>query len=448
MKQRATVRHGMNTDRSYNAARGLRALSVPIWLLAVTALWHSACAEPIVITGRMLPSLLGTPVAHLRVFDTRGAPVVFQIDEVNADGEYICTHGSAPNDHKGNGRFDANDELVFLSQDCTVEHPCDTSAPQNCPDGIAVSSTAASAQNWRVYICAAPDAARSTKKYIDYDADKEIVSTPFYTAQFEKKRFHFVKAGLKMPEASSYDMWIDRLRIKIRVSLLWGLIPVTYDEQSIHCTVTRYKCGPIRLIRRGDFYLKLAPGVAQNRAAVNQICYPAIVRVPVYTRLPVRLGTFCSRAWIEMTPVISSSPGTLAFHIPGENIKFDIPFHRPVDTILRISPYETMWSIHNNRKGFGWVVRSSIDSSCPGDKSSFVFRSDHTRFDASHCGYRLQLNDLARGTYLITNWVVFSRQGPASLHTRTNALLSHCRLRAGTRIFTNKLNKIHGDISD
>jgi hypothetical protein len=390
----------------------------------------------------MLPSLLGTPVAHLRVFDTRGAPVVFQIDEVDADGEYICAHGSAPNDHKANGRFDANDELVFLSQDCTAEHPCDTSAPQNRTDGIAVSSIGTSSHDWQVYISTDSAAPRSGMKYIDYIPDEEIVSTPFYTAQFAKKRFHFVKAGVKMPSDSIYDMWIDRLRIRIHVKLLWGLIPVNYNEESIHCTVTRYKCGPVRLIRHGDFSLKLAPGVAKNRAAVNQICYPALVRVPVRAKLPVRLGTFCSRAWIEMTPVISSSASELDFHIPGKNLQFDIPSHRRIDTTLDVSPYETMWRIHDNTKGFGWLVCSSIDSSYPGDKSCFVFRSDNTRFDTPHCGYRLQLSDLARGTYLITNWVFFSRHGPEALGQRARARMSPCRFRAGRRIFSNKLNAL------
>ena len=94
------------------------------------------------------------------------------------------------------------------------------------------------------------------------------------------------------------------MRVKIYLRALWGLLPITYSENNIVCEVKRFKVGPIRLIRRGDFHLNLGLWMKGSHAAVNQLCYPDMVKVPVYVHVPIRFNSFFSRAYIEMTPVI------------------------------------------------------------------------------------------------------------------------------------------------
>ena len=56
----------------------------------------TACAQPVIINGEMVSSLRGKPISTLRVRDLSGKPVLFQVDEVTADGEYVLTEGEEP----------------------------------------------------------------------------------------------------------------------------------------------------------------------------------------------------------------------------------------------------------------------------------------------------------------------------------------------------------------
>jgi hypothetical protein len=79
---------------------------------AETAAW-TRTLEPVIVPGSELPWISGWPTATLHVYAYDGAAdtwsaVPFQIDEVNADGEYVASE---------DGNLDANDELVFMAAD-------------------------------------------------------------------------------------------------------------------------------------------------------------------------------------------------------------------------------------------------------------------------------------------------------------------------------------------
>jgi hypothetical protein len=404
-------------------------------------------SPPVVLTGRMVAPLLGRPLTHIHVVDVRGRPLVYQIDEVNAKGAYVCDRGPQPNGHTGNGVLDARDEIVFLRDGAT---PCrsDTAYTAPCSSGVPVRwHTDDTASHGCAFVCATRQVNTAPRRHspLSYDAQHDVIETPYYRADFARRRFHFERAGVKGPGASSYTMLAGPLRIRITIELLWGAIPVTYTEDNLLCTVTRYKCGPVRLIRRGNLSLKVAPGLRANRAAVNQICYPAMVRVPVYARLPVRLGIFSSNAYIEMTPEITPPHGArMRFHIPAHGVSLSLDTTAvPADTQVALAPYGTMWSVHDGAQGFGWLLHSSIDADPAHDKSRFILRRGADKH-RPHCGYRLQLTELSSGTYLITNWVFFSHQGPRAYPSIARGLLQPDTLVVADSIFMNGLHAVHG----
>jgi hypothetical protein len=381
----------------------------------------AACsAEPIVLVGKMVPSFLGKRIADIRIVNHAGVCVPFQIDEVDSTGDYVCQSGSEPN--TGNGILDSADEIVFLWEDAD---PVPVS--QASTNGVTIAVRHDAAVRY-VGVISDSTAPMSRVSYITYDDTKERLTTPYYYACFGHDRFHFTSAGVMDFAAGAYVDLTNELRIRIFCKGLWGLLPISYTENNVVCLVKRYKAGPVRLIRRGDFHLNLGFFLKGSHAAVNQICYPQMVRVPVYVHLPVRFRTWFSEAYIEMTPVLRHEASGFSFEVPGQGISYCLSPALKIDTLIGINPNHSCMTVHNASIGYGWLLDAAMDPRyCAG--SGFVLKCPSERGGIGHCGFRLAVRDLPKGYYLIGNWVLFSKTGVQSLmdacdHVAKNALLS------------------------
>lgn len=368
----------------------------------------------------MVPSLLGKHISTLRIVDHTGACIPFQIDEVDSAGDYVCSSGKEPN--TGNGILDTADEIVFLWEDAdTIQLAANDSAA--VPISIRHDAGVR-------YVGMVSDSSRPLSKtsYIVYNDVNEKLTTPYYYASFGHDRFHFTSAGVMDFGKNAYTDLTNELRIKIFCKGLWGLLPISYSENNIVCLVKRYKVGPVRLIRRGDFHLNLGFFIRGSHAAVNQICYPQMVRVPVYVHLPVRFRTFFSQAYIEMTPVLRDEARGFSFDVPSQGVSLVMPGKQPMDTLIKVNPNHSCMSLHNATIGYGWLLDAAMDPRYL-DGSGYLFKSPSERGGIGHCGFRLTVRDLPKGYYLIGNWVLFSKSGVQSLtdacdHISKNALIS------------------------
>ena len=373
--------------------------------------------EPIVVLGGMVPFLLGKPIEALRCVDQRGNAIPFQIDEILPDDDYVCPSGKEPN--TGNGVLDSADEIVFLWEDAdTLDSLIENDRngePQS--SGKLISNNriaiAHSTQTRYVYLVNDPSIPLSTVRYLSYDEKNETIATPYFRATFERDRFHFVKAGVKDFSNDTYFDIANELRIKICFYALWGLIPITYSEDDIVCLVKRYKAGPLRLIKRGDFYLKIGFWMKACRAAVNQICYPDMVRVPVYVHLPMPFHRIFSQAYIEMTPVLNNGAGTFSFGVPQYDISFQCGKKERIDSLVPINPNHGFMTVENGAIGYGWLLSATMQPAYL-EGSGFIYRKPTPRKGLCHCGYRLSVCDLPKGYYSISNWVLFSNSGAAA----------------------------------
>jgi hypothetical protein len=414
----------------------------------VLAAQFPCIAEPIIILGNMVPAFLGKPIERLRVVNHAGDAIPFQIDEVSPDDDYICPSGKEPN--SGNGVLDSADEIVFLWEDAdTLDaargNGLDSSQQPHTifPSDHRIAVGHAN-QTRYVFLVDSPSIALSTVRYISYDEKNEIVTTPCFKAAFEGGRFHFVNAWIKDFSNDAYFELTNELRIKICFRALWGLIPITYSENNIVCLVKRYKAGPIRLIRRGDFYLQLGLWLKGSHAAVNQLCYPDMVRVPVYVHLPIHFSNLFSQAYIEMTPVLSKNADKFTFRVPQHDIEFQCDRPGKIDSLVPINPNQAFMTVENGAIGYGWLLDASMQSTYL-DGSGFVFCKPTNRKGLCHCGFRLSMCDLPKGDYSITNWVVFSNSGAASfaLENAADCLKNMASIAVGESSagFSNQLTK-------
>ncbi len=396
-----------------------------------------AAAEPVVITGQMVPSMIGTPIQRLRMTDPTGVSIPFQVDEVTEVGEYVCDKGEDANPEQGNGLLDREDEIVFLWEDALRE-TAGTGPEKDQAISIAIRR---GRESRTVYLHDNPSIELSSVEYIAYNHDRELIETPWFYAQFGHERFHFTRAGVRPPGEVGYVDLTHELRIWIYLKALWGLLPVQFDEENLVCMVKRYKVGPIRLIRRGDFHLKLG-FLKGSHAAVNQICYPQVVGVPVFVHMPFRFGNFFRDAFIEMTPVISAQGKKYAFTVPKHLVTIPLGSPEPVDTLIPAVPNNGFMSVHNGTTGYGWVLQTTMPDSLLGG-SGYLLNRPSSRSGIAECGFRLSINDLPRGDYLITNWVMFSSDGPAGLLDAARGIENNARIIInGKRSFSNRFTRV------
>ncbi|NLL14011.1 MAG: hypothetical protein GX267_11450 [Fibrobacter sp.] len=415
------------------------------FIYVVFFLTSGSFGEPIVIKGFSVKELLGTPIEKIRFCTRDYQPVVFQIDEMTEDGEYVCSQGENPNSDSGNGILDSLDELVFLWEDCQPLNTQDSLYSDNKLLRLRVSRAK---EIREICICKDGSVPVSSKRYIYYDHESRMLRTPWYYAEFGLDRFHFVKAGVKKEDGDRYVDLTNELRIEILLRALWGLIPIRYSEDNMVCLVKRFKTGPLRLIRRGDFHLNLGLGLRGSRAIVNQICYPQIIKVPVYVHAPVRFGSFFRDAYIEMTPVLKDVPG-FSFRIPQAEFSRKIGGEQQLDTMIYLMPNHQFMAVSDDNMGYGWVLKAEIEDQYL-KNSSFIYRKPSLRLGSVDCGFRLNIHNLPRGYYEITNWVFFQSGDFASFKDEFRSVIEPAIVTAADGDYQNELSAsgVHKKLSD
>lgn len=412
--------------------------SLPSSALFILIAFALSSAEPIVLNGAMVPELVGAKIGALRVVNANGEAIPFQIDEITEGGEYVCPQGQSPNADSGNGVLDRQDEIVFLSEDADARDVSPGVKPSGLLKGKRAKVTVRRGAEIRtVHIVNDEHLPRSMQCYLFYDHSGQFLRTPYYYAQFAKDRFHFLRAGCMDFTTGKFTDLTNELRVEIRFRTLWGLLPIRFTEDNIVCKVKRYKAGPVRLIRRGDFHLELGLGIKGSKAIVYQLCYPQLVKVPVRAYLPVRLGIFFSEAFIEMTPVIRKNAAGFRFIVPSIGFSGDLSGSGSVDTLVNAIPKKG-YVVTDGQKGFEWITSLAADDGKLSG-SGYIFRIPSKRNGAAECGFRLTVNDLPKGSYDIVNWVFFSKHSPVSAGTGLKTILEPAVIGVSSGTFSNLL---------
>jgi len=371
-------------------------------------------SQPIVIKGEMIRELCNAPISSLRLCTSEKMPIPFQVDELTETGNYICDKGDEPNADSSNGILDPKDEIVFLQEDC---QPYDSSAGTmvNSGGGVYYPLIIRSQQKSSViYITRDTSVTLSAKRYIAYDHEKQYVKTPYYYAQFGKNRFHFTNAGVWDPSENQFIHITNELAIAIHLKALWGLIPINYTENNLVCIVKQYKCGPVRLIRGGNFHLNLGLGLKGSHAYVNQLCYSQIVKVPVNVHVPVRFRAFFSEAYIEMCPVIKRREG-FKFQVPAIHFTDTICSKKNTDSLVYVNPNNEFYAVTDGEIGYGWILEAKIENPFLKGSCFLIRKPSYRDKTCVEYGYRMMVRDLPKGRYEINNWVSFSTGTYSSL---------------------------------
>jgi hypothetical protein len=212
--------------------------------------------EAVVVKGKVLPAkVLEGELANYRVLVTDGAGlkvIPMQIDECDAKGALILTEG--PKAGKGDGKFSADDELVFMAADAG---PAITAVPPaGCADTatLTISDAKTGAKGYvLVAKCQTPPPA-STTTYVKYDLNTHIGATDHYRFGFEKKLafFYDYLAVGKGPDL------LDRLKVRLTI----GKFGVNYtfnEDENFKYEYLGSVRGPVRTVLLSSNSYHLGP---------------------------------------------------------------------------------------------------------------------------------------------------------------------------------------------
>ncbi|MCA9771051.1 MAG: hypothetical protein KC466_01505 [Myxococcales bacterium] len=261
--------------------------------------------------GVSIPAILGQPIDAISVLAFRDGkldPIPFQIDERDAEGQWILPNGPEANESDDGRRLDANDVVVFEARapgDRIVGAVADyldvkPLAAQEVELYLPKDGTSA----W-VYVAAFEGAApKSPVDYVSYDPVTQTVVGREYQLRFDPKippSWEMLKFRTEDGKGWT-DNLIDRVKIRIGASLFWGLADAERTEEDVNLKVLAYKDGAVRVIRRQATSLDVALGLKSPETIANLVFMPDGLDIPIEVRLAFDPGGFFRNiSWYQGT---------------------------------------------------------------------------------------------------------------------------------------------------
>lgn len=269
-------------------------------------------ADVVSITGAQIARFNGVPINQLAVLacaerSGRRAcdPIPFQIDERDADGQWVLDHGPQPNVDDPPGVLDANDELLFMASDAADRGSRADVAAKAPIEEISVSDPLSRTTRWAYVVFAADVATSAARSYVAYQPVADRVRGQRVTLGFR----HGVPGYLALNQsaaaagAASGDGLLDRFKVRATATFLFGLIHFSRDEDDVTSEFVAWREGPIRVIRRQRQWVRIGWGIRSPTFGSYTYFYRDFAELPVglYLNFPPTyfFGDIVIRAFLD-----------------------------------------------------------------------------------------------------------------------------------------------------
>ena len=246
--------------------------------------------DPVMVSGKELPQLVGKDIDHMRVFAFRNGKAIsipYQIDQRDSKGCWVWdvvyrkqpvfededfdeprkrepfTSGRGTVDDEDpvdTALLDANDVLVLMAEDAGDY----SEAPQaditaSLILSLEVSDPSNGAQGW-IYVAYYPGSPPPLSKthYMKYKAKQKTIESPIYSFHFSDQHMALIH-NLQVNQLTI----VDRIKVKGEVTLgpPFPGLKLRFDEDDIYGHTEGYIVGPVRIVKRNIARLSLASGL-------------------------------------------------------------------------------------------------------------------------------------------------------------------------------------------
>lgn len=281
--------------------------------------------------------------------------VPFQVDEVNARGEYVLAEGLPYTAASDDGLLDGKDEISFYGS-----HLGKDFAYEDAPAPLRQSAL----RLWKVKVCDGPALLGHLLVVADpttppmgevtrLDLDAKEIHTPRYRYRFH--RDHPVLLGdvwlrdEKGKEAPLFDASAFRLAFR----LPWYLPDVTLTENNFHSSIESWQSGPVRTIVAVGVKLKKLFSLFDFHMFSELVFYDNFFQIPTVMEFPLDAGR-----------VLKAGSG-LAYAI-----RFAEPAKWRFESDLRTLPPEGP----RNLQGYGSAARKQYMAAVTGPQGVIAMR--------------------------------------------------------------------------
>ncbi len=248
--------------------------------------------DPVIVRGGEFPErMLGFPIESYGLFayvDGAFKPIPFQIDE-RRDGDYVFPFGPKASEDTDGGRFDADDELVFMVKDAGGY------APQPFwPKGVKLCSSVEitdplnGKKAWVFLFLFDKKAPRSKIDYVRYEHSTGTIYAERYVMGFHpraKLGFGYLAITKEGNGAGRKFNSVDRLKIRFEATTVLG-IKISRNEEEFTSRTIAWIDGPVRIIRRVKARIILILKIPSPAATLDNIYYFNAFEFPVVVHLP------------------------------------------------------------------------------------------------------------------------------------------------------------------
>lgn len=241
--------------------------------------------EVVRLEADQLPrSVLGAARSQLALYACRPKcqPVPWQLDERDANDQFVLDHGPEPAQDDPPDLLDRNDLIVFMAADAgervgrddlpltggDADIPSDrpltgksTREPHSPAVAVAeieVTDARTGRHAW-AYLLRFPERApRVQTAYVEYDPSTDRITAARAVLGFTKATPRYL--ALLDDDGHAQENLLVRMKVRATARFLWGLFAVTRSEDDIQSQLVAWKAGPIRVIRRQRLWVRLAWG--------------------------------------------------------------------------------------------------------------------------------------------------------------------------------------------
>ncbi|MBU0994930.1 MAG: hypothetical protein KJ737_20760 [Proteobacteria bacterium] len=267
--------------------------------------------EPVEISGKLVPDIIGTPLEKIMVFAFREdqfRPIVFQIDEVSGEGNYILSQGPEANGNLSNHVYDEQDLIAFMARDAGEKAP-DSLMPDGAEKAIPVAVID-------------PSSREETWVYISiFNGDLPVVRLDSVTSLFDQGDVGFnIRAiswgydglikdkGKKKASPTIFidKLWVnergggnsenifDRQKVRGRIRFMGGLIKVPFSEGLVKGGIIAYKEGPVRILTHSCMYPGFPLGIKGPKFYIDSIMVDSLTLTKTIMGVPFNPGALIS----------------------------------------------------------------------------------------------------------------------------------------------------------
>ena len=246
--------------------------------------------DPVVLSTSQLAGLPDRRTEALRLYRVEhgiAAPIPFQVDALDRNGEIEFTEGGAPTDFA----FDDNDELIFMAKD-SGDRAADDALPGSADAAleIEIADPVDGGLGW-VYLAhfSSHPPPPSPARYVAYDRAANRAHSSFYTVDYDRTHNFFTAMRIDPSAGGNGDNLLRRTRMRGNptFSLLLTRWSPVFTEQNSIVAVEGIKDGPVRVVRRirlsvdlGEHFPDLPSGTVTTYHYLSSFTTPTQFGVP------------------------------------------------------------------------------------------------------------------------------------------------------------------------